>query len=49
MCSELGITHGSGCHECVPKSVLGLENRPDLAVPNLLELMRDAFHIGDDN
>jgi gamma-glutamyl phosphate reductase len=34
---ELGIAHRSGSHECVPKCVLGLENRPDVvAVPNTL-------------
>jgi hypothetical protein len=50
MCCELGITHRSGSHESVPKCVLGLENRPDVgAVPNPLELIRDALHIEDDH
>jgi hypothetical protein len=47
MCFELGITHGSGFHECVPKCVPGLENCPDVvAFSNPLELIRDALHIG---
>jgi len=46
----LGITYWSGSHECVPKGVLGFENRLDVvAVPNPLELIRDALHIGDDH
>jgi hypothetical protein len=50
MCCELGITDKFGSHECVPKCVLGLENRPDVvAVPNPLDLIRDALHIGDDH
>jgi hypothetical protein len=50
MCCELGITRVSGFYEWVPECVLGLENRPDiLAVPNPLELTRDALHIGNDH
>jgi hypothetical protein len=49
LCCALGIIHGSGSHACAPKCVSGLENRPDVvAVPNPLELIRDALHIGDD-
>jgi hypothetical protein len=46
MCFELVITHVFGFHECVPKCVLGLENRPDVALSNPLELIRGALHIG---
>jgi hypothetical protein len=50
MCSELGITHMSGPHECVPKCVRALENHRDVvAFPNPLELIRVALHIGDDH
>jgi hypothetical protein len=43
-----GITHRSVSHEYVPKYVLGLENSPAvLAVPNPLEVIRDALLIGD--
>jgi hypothetical protein len=34
-CCELGITHWSGSHECVPKFVLGFENLPDIPIPIL--------------
>jgi hypothetical protein len=49
LCCALGIIHGSGSHECGPKCVFGLENRPDVAVPNPLELIRDALHVGNDH
>jgi hypothetical protein len=36
VCCELGITHCSGSHECVPKGLLGFENIPDvLPIPIL--------------
>jgi len=35
VCCELGITHWSGSHECVPKFVLGFENLPDIPIPIL--------------